>query len=423
MICDVAIIGAGVVSAQTALQLVRRGMRVTVIDMAEPGSEQAASFGNAGWLSSHSVLPPASPGVWKQIPKWLMDPLGPLTVRFPYAIQATPWLLNYLRAADSFDKLRETARVLRSLIKDGPALHEAVAQEVGAHDLIDAHSGLVHAFPDKSYYDNAPFGWKVRRELGIAIEELDAQALHAKVPHLSDAYRFGVFIPEAGHCKSPGQYVQRIFEHLHARGLQFVRARALGIQRQGGGTVTVKTTQGDVACAHVVVAAGVWSKALAASVGDRLPLESERGYHVMLPGSDLKGPAIPLMLEDRKVVINQMTDGVRCAGQVEIAGVDAAPNWRRADILRRHLLESFPSLAGASRDAPATSVWLGHRPSTYDGIPVIGPSPRCAQVFYACGHGHVGLVGSARTGQLVAQGIAGETPAIDMQPFSIRRFQ
>jgi D-amino-acid dehydrogenase len=422
MTYDVAIIGAGVVAVQSALQLVEKGLRVAVIDSAQPGGEQAASYGNAGWLSSHSVLPPSSPGVWKQIPKWLLDPLGPLTARFPYALKAAPWLYQYLRAGDSTDKLVRTAQVLRTLLVDAPALHAQVAAQVGAEDLIDAHSGLVHAFLDRSHYARATFGWDLRRQLGIEVVELDAQALRSKEPHLSPQYTFGLFVPEAGHCKNPGAYVQRIVSHLLQRQVTFIQARALELQVRNGKLLAVRTSNGDIACGQAVVAAGIWSKQLARTLGDRMPLESERGYHAMVKGADLQGPAIPLMLEDRKVVINQMHDGVRCAGQVEIAGVDAKPNWQRAEILRRHLVESFPALVrGGDKNAHA-DVWLGHRPSTYDGIPVIGRSPRCAQVVYACGHGHVGLVGSARTGRLVAQMMAGESTEIDVAPFSPKRF-
>lgn len=419
---DVVVIGAGVVGAQIALQLVNRGQRVAVIDSGPPGGPQATSYGNAGWLSSHSVLPPASPGVWKQLPKWLLDPLGPLTVRFPYALQATPWLLQYLRAASTPEKVTQTARTLRALLREAPALHAQVAAQVGAEDLIDARSGLLHAFPDRAFYERASFGWDLRRALGIELMELDAAAMRAKVPHLSAEYGFGIFVPEAGHCKNPGAYVQRIMAYLATQQVRFIQAKALGLQMRNGQLTGVRTSVGEIACGQAVVAAGVWSKALAQDLGDHLPLESERGYHAMVRGTDLRGPDVPVMLEDRKVIINQMQDGVRCAGQVEIAGIDAEPNWKRADILQRHLLASFPALQPAGAASAAPDVWLGHRPSTYDGIPVIGPSPRCAQVVYACGHGHVGLVGSARTGRLVAQILSGEGPEIDVAPFSMQRF-
>jgi D-amino-acid dehydrogenase len=418
---DVAIIGGGIVAHQIALQLLRRGQRVALIDDGPPGGRQAASFGNAGWLSSHSVMPPAYPGVWKQIPRWLLDPLGPLTVRMPQALRATPWLLNYLRAASTPEKVRRTAAALRTLLKDAPALHAAVAQEVGAQDLIDARSGLLHAFPDRAFYERSRFGWDVRRSLGIEVQELDAPALHALEPYLSRDYRFGLFVPEAGRCRHPAAYVQRIAAHLDAHGLQRVTAQARGFDLQNGRLAAVRTTRGAIACRQAVVAAGIGSKGLADALGDRLPLESERGYHAMVLGEGLRGPQVPAMLEDRKVIVHQMQHGVRCAGQVEIAGTRAAPRWQRADVVRSHLLAAFPTLCADRPDA-ATDRWLGHRPSTYDGLPAIGPSPRCPQVVYACGHGHVGLVGSARTGRVVAQLLTGEPTDIDLAPFSLKRF-
>jgi len=416
---DVAVIGAGLIGAQTAVQLAGRGLSVVLIDPDPPGGEQAASYGNAAWLSSHSVLPPASPGVWKQVPKWLMDPLGPLSVRPTYLPRAAPWLWRYLASASTEAKLRRVAGHLRALLAGAPAMHAEIAAQAGLSHLIDAECGLMHVYPDRAAYEDDALGWKIRRELDIEFEEIEGEELARRQPELAPDYRFAVHVPEAGQCRDPGAYCAGLVAHAEKLGARRIAARATGFGESGGKLTSVKTTQGEIACGGAVVAAGAHSRALAIVAGDRVPLESERGYHVMVAGGDnLPGPTTGVMISDRKVVISRLKNGIRCAGQVEIAGLDAPPNWRRAEVLREHLAQVFPDL-----DTREGRVWMGHRPSTPDGLPVIGAASKLSGVVLAFGHGHVGLVASARTGRLNAQLVVGEPPEIDVSPFSAARFR
>lgn len=417
MKADVAVIGAGAIGAQAAVQLVERGLDVVLIEPGAAGADHAASYGNAAWLSSHSVIPPATPGVWKQVPGWLADPLGPLAVRPTHLPRSAGWLWRYLASGSTEAKVSAIARNLRALLIDAPRLHAEVAARAGLSHLIDATSGLMHVWPDRAAFQGDALGWKIRREVGVQWRELDADEIAAMQPELSRDYRFGIFVPEGGHCRNPGAYVAGLADHAERRGARRLRARALGFTQAGGRLTGVRTSAGTVACGAAVIAAGARSRALAAQAGDRVPLESERGYHVTVAGEGLPGPAIPVMLGDRKVIVTSLAQGVRCAGQVEIGGLEAAPDWRRAEILRRHLAELIPAL-----DTTGAKVWMGHRPSTPDGTPVIGPASGIAGVVHAFGHGHVGLVGSARTGRLAAQLVAGETPEIDLAGFGAGRF-
>ncbi|MEY8840458.1 NAD(P)/FAD-dependent oxidoreductase [Cribrihabitans sp. XS_ASV171] len=417
MKADVVVIGAGVVGAHAAFQLAERGLTGILVDPGPPGGEQAASYGNAAWLSSHSILPPASPGIWRQVPGWLSDPMGPLRVRPAYLPRAAGWLWRYLASASTEEKLRNTARALRTLLKDAPHRHAEVAGRAGLSDLIDAESGLMHVYPDRAGFEAEALAWRIRSDLGIVHEEIEAEELAQRQPDLAPGYRFGVFVSEAGQCLNPGAYCAGLIAHIEARGWRRVAARATGFQHKAGRLVAVRTSQGDIACDAAVIATGARSAPLAREAGDRVPLEAERGYHVMVEGGgNLPGPRTSVMVGDRKVVISRLANGIRCAGQVEISGVDAAPDWRRAEILRKHLAAVFPGL-----DVTDARVWLGSRPSTPDGLPVIGRA-RLEGVVHAFGHGHVGLVGSARTGDLVAQLVAGETPGIDLTPFAVARF-
>jgi D-amino-acid dehydrogenase len=198
----VVIIGAGIIGATSAYQCLNAGLRVTLIEPERPGDEQAASFGNAGWLSSHSVLPPAAPGAWKHVPLWLADPLGPLAIRWKYFPRALPWLARYLNAASNYTKIARTAVALRSLLAGAPDLHQEMAEQAGVSHLI-VRTGLLHAYLSRSHFEQDAKAWDIRRSEGIAWQELDASALSALEPDLDRRYTFGVLVPETGSCRNP----------------------------------------------------------------------------------------------------------------------------------------------------------------------------------------------------------------------------
>ncbi|MBR1205689.1 MULTISPECIES: FAD-binding oxidoreductase [unclassified Bradyrhizobium] len=414
----VAIIGAGAVGVISAIEALRAGHRVTLIDPGEPGGTQAASYGNAGWLSSHSVIPPAEPGTWKKVPFYLMDPLGPLSIRWSYLPKALPWLIKYLLSSRTEAQVEATARAMRDLLKDAPLLHRQLAEEAGVPELIERR-GVMHVFPSRAPFDR-DLGWRIRKRVGIEWLELDEDEMRQREPDLHPRYKFGVVVEEAGRCRDPGAYVAALAAHAIANGAVRVAAKATGLKLAGDRLVAVVTESGEIASDAAVVAAGARSKQLTASIGDPLPLETERGYHVMIENPE-SGPRSSMMASDAKMVVNWTDKGLRAAGTVEIAGLDAEPNWKRAEILREHLFSMFPKLP---KDIPPSRIktWFGHRPSMPDGRPCIGHSRASRDVVYAFGHGHVGLVGSARTGRLVAQLLSGKVPEIPLQPFAPSRF-
>ncbi|MBR0665189.1 FAD-binding oxidoreductase [Roseomonas hellenica] len=417
----VAVIGAGITGAATALELLRDGHRVTILEPAPPGGEQAASYGNAGWFSSMSVIPPSGPGLWRKVPGFVMDPLGPLAIRWRYLPKVLPWLLRYLAAGWTEERVLRVAQALRPLLQDSPVLHAALAAEAGVPELVE-HRGLINAYTSRTAFEGEAMGWRIRRQVGITWTELEGAALRKAEPDLDPAYTFAVLIGEAGRCLDPGRYVAALVALAQQRGAALRQASATGLSIEGGRLRAVTLADGSaLACDAAVICAGARSKALAAIAGDPVPLETERGYHVMLRGVT-QGPRHSMSLSAAKMVVNPMRDGLRAAGQVEIAGLDAAPNWKRAEILRDHLLKSFP---GLPRDLPADRVafWMGHRPSMPDGLPCLGPSRATPDVIHAFGHGHVGLVAGPRTGRLVAQLLAGREPEIPIAAFSPARFR
>jgi len=420
MMGQVVVIGAGVVGAMAALNALSEGFGVTILEPETPGGEQAASYGNGCWLSPMSVIPPATPGTWKKVPQFLADPLGPLAVRWGYLPRVLPWLTGYLLAGATENRVMKHAEAIAPLLRGAPGIHKAMADEAGVGHLIHQR-GAMYIYPNRAAFNAEALAWRVRHRVGITWREIDADELRQREPDLDRRYGFGVLVEQAGHCTDPGGYTAALVALAVSKGAKLIKVGATGFRIEGGRLKAVLTATGEVAADRAVIAAGIRSKALAKMVGDGVPLESERGYHAVLLGESRIGPRTPLMPSDGKMGVVATEAGLRAAGQVEIAGIEAEPNWKRAEILRDHLLSSFP---GLPRDLPADrfKFWMGHRPSTTDGLPVIGASRDCGDVLYAFGHGHTGLVGSARTGRAIGALLARRTPEIDLRPFSAARF-
>ena len=254
------------------------------------------------------------------------------------------------------------------------------------------------------------------REHGVEVQELDAHELRQMEPALAPIFRHGVFLPQGAHTLDPGGLVQAYAATLLQAGGKIVQERVLGFEKGADGVTGLRTDAGLRTADAVVVAAGAWSKSLAAEIGDRVPLETERGYH-MVVGPQPVPTRRPVSFIERRFMATTMNMGLRLAGTVEFAGLDAAPNWGRADKLVEHARRAFANLTTDS-----TSRWMGHRPSTPDSLPVIGRAPKSANVVYAFGHGHLGLTGSAITGGMVADLIGDRAPRVDPTPFSAARF-
>jgi D-amino-acid dehydrogenase len=365
------------------------------------------------------VVPPAVPGLWKKLPKFLSDPLGPLAIRWSYLPKVAPWLVRYLLAGWTEARVMKTGHALRALVAGAPELHAALAEEAGVGHLIERR-GLLYIYPSRADFEAEALAWRVRRETGVKWLEIHEDELRQREPDLDRRYTFGVLVEEGGHCLNPGAYVAALIAQAEAQGMRRVNARATGFALEAGRLKSVRTDQGDVAADRAIICAGAHSRALARAAGDDLPLETERGYHAVITDAEA-GPRTPMMPSDGKMSLTWTATGLRVAGQVEIAGLEAAPNWRRAEILRDHLLRSFP---GLPRDLAKDRLkfWMGHRPSMPDGLPCLGPASASADILHGFGHGHVGLVAAPRSAELLVALLGGTVPPIRPEPYSPRRF-
>jgi D-amino-acid dehydrogenase len=412
----IGVIGAGIVGVCAASWLQRDGHSVFLVEPSEPG--RGASFGNAGCFNGSSVTPVAMPGVARNVPRWLFDPLGPLSLRWTYLPAIAPWLLHFVRASTP-EKARATARALRPLV--GPTLEalKPLVSAAGAEDLVH-RLGHLYVYRSVESLAKDRLSWDLRRENGVEVDEFDADELRQLEPALSRDYVRGLLVRENGHTSNPLALVERLAEHFIRAGGQLVGARALGFRLEGGRLAAIETDTGNLPADTVVVCAGAYSKPLAAALGDKVPLETERGYHLMIRDPETM-PRIPTADADGKFVATPMESGLRFAGTVELAGLAAPPDWRRSRILLEQGRRMLPGLAPSHPDE-RISMWMGHRPSLPDSLPVIGPSRATPDVIYAFGHGHVGMTAAPMTGKVVADLVAGRPVSIDIAPFSAGRF-
>jgi D-amino-acid dehydrogenase len=405
----IAVVGAGIAGVSCALHLLRDGHRVTLIDRGDPG--KGCSFGNAGFISPGTATPRATPDALRQVPGWLLDAKGPLRVRWTYALQAAPWLWRFVRAGRP-ETIAAGIRALQDLHGQAFDIYDGLIDTSG----LIRRLGQLHIFETDTAFAAAQKLNEQRRARGVAVEELDPDALRQMAPELGPACRHALLFPENGHTVSPYRLVRTLADRFVADGGS-IRQRDVTRFAVVGGTVTgVDTNRGPLLADHVVVAAGAWSARLARDIGDRIPLETQRGYHLELPEPGLS-LRIGMQSVERKFTITPMEDGLRLAGTAEFAGLDAAPDYRRARALFGHASRLLPGL----KDEGARQ-WMGHRPCTPDSLPVIDRATRHANVHYAFGHGHTGLSGAPMTGQLIAEMVAGRATSIDAAAFRLGRF-
>ena len=403
----VAVVGAGIVGVATAIRLRRAGRDVVLIDREGPAA--GASRGNGGVLASCAVVPVTTPGLLRRAPRMLLDPSGPLFLRWRHLPRMAPWLRRYLAHANARDAARAAA-ALAPLIGDSLEEHRALAAGTGAERHVIPSDYVFH-YASRAAFEDDRFAWDLRRAQGFGWEEAEARMVDPALPS-----GFAVRLGGHGRIDDPGAYVEALAAHFRAVGGRAIRAEVEGLVRRDGRLAGVRVAGETVPCDAAVIATGAWSRSIAAQAGLDVPLESERGYHLELWGPSAM-PRAPVMLTGAKVVATPMTGRLRLAGIVEFGGLDAPPSRAPFALLRRAIRHAMPGLSWVRE-----TEWMGHRPAPADSIPVIGEAPELPGAWFGFGHHHVGLTGGPATGRLLAAMITDARPNVDVTPYSPSRF-
>jgi D-amino-acid dehydrogenase len=409
----IVVVGAGVIGVVIAYELQRRGRSVIVVDRDEPA--RGASYGNMASIAVTEFMPASRPAVWRQMPKWLLDPEGPVRVRPSYMPKLVPWFARFL-AASRPSKLRELeaqgaalcGRVYEDLM---PLLRDTGLTDMLTEEgCLALYAGDAELAADRDHIE-------ILERFGFAHRHVGRSELKELEPDISDRINKAVLFPDNRSIRDPYKLVMAVFDKFTELGGTFVRGEVVSFDRAASELKSVRLADGrSMEADKVVLCAGAYTARLSVMLGEAIPLETERGYHtqIMSPGVALRHSII---WPARAFMVTPTAGGLRVGGTVEIAGLDAPPDYRRAKITVKRALEALPGLK-----VEGASEWMGHRPALPDTVPVIGPSAKVSNVFYATGHGHLGLTYAATTGRIIGDIATGAPPPLDIKPYRVDRF-
>jgi len=407
----IVVIGAGVIGLSTALMAQARGLSVTVVDREGPAA--GASAGNAGAFAFTDILPLASPGILKKAPKWLLDPLGPLTIPPAYALRIAPWLYRFWRAC-SPRAVAASTTAQTALMDLSKAELEPFLAATGTLPML-RKDGNLQVYEGEAEFRASLPGWRAREAHGIEFRHLTAEEMQGLQPGLAPRFTHGTFTPGWYSIADPLEHMLALAARFRAQGGEILLAEVTGLEPQERG-VCIRTKGELLLADKVVLAAGAFSHRIAATLGERIPLETERGYNTTLPPGavDLR---CQITFGGHGFVITRLSSGIRVGGAVELGGLSLPPNYRRSDAMLQKAKAFLPDLTteGGTR-------WMGFRPSLPDSLPAIGRSRVSPQIVYAFGHGHLGLTQCAGTARIVADLLTDRTPPVDLASFSPQRF-
>ena len=406
------VIGAGIIGTALAHDLQKRGRQVVLVDRDRPG--RGASFGNMASIAVTEFMPASRPSVWRQIPGWMLDPEGPVRVRPGYMPRLLPWFLRFI-AASRPSKLRELEAQGAALCARALADTQALLRETGLQDQI-SEQGCLSLYTDAAEFRADREHIEILDRFGFAHDVLDRAEIKALEPALSDKIGMAVRFPDNRSMKDPYKLVLALAERFRAMGGQIEQGTVVGFTRSDRIT-GVKLADGRaIAADEVVICAGAYSARLSKLLDEPIPLETERGYHtqIMAPGITLQHSII---WPARAFMVTPTAGGIRVGGTVEMAGLQAPPDYARAKVTVRRAQTALPGLR-----CEDFTEWMGHRPALPDTVPILSASAKTPGVFYATGHGHLGLTYAATTAKLMGDLITGAAPALDLQPYRVNRF-
>lgn len=410
---DIAIVGAGIIGVCAAAYLAEAGLNVTVYD--RTGVCEETSSGNAAALAFSDVLPLAHKGMLRQLPKWLIDPLGPLTIPPGYLPKLAPWLFKFWKAG-AFGDYSAAVSAQAGLMRLAEAEWTGLMDRSGTRRML-REDGSLELYESEREFEASFSGWAERERHGIEFRHVSGNELSDLQPGLSPQFVKGTFVPGWKTVSDPKDLGKAIWAYAELRGARLERKQVGAVRKFDDTSTVIHFADGTTRrFRRAVIAAGAWSHILAKELGDRIPLETERGYNTTLPSSafDVKRQ---LIFGGHGCVITPLEIGLRVGGAVELGGLDRPPNFARSKAMLQKAQRFLPGLNPAGGRE-----WMGFRPSLPDSLPFIGQASTAPNVLYAFGHGHLGLTQAAATGRLICDLMLGQDSQIDLAPFSPSRF-
>ncbi len=411
---SVGIIGSGIQGVCTGLQLIKKGIPVTIFDRQDPLSQdfKPASYGNAGHFSPYAVLQLNRPDILFDVPKMLFSSYGPLALKWNYVPKMLKWFFYYLKNCNK-KSMMHTAKNMHQILSLSNDAYEEIFQEIDTNGLVEK-KGIIYIWTNKNL-KSRNLEIKVRDELGIKQKLLSQKEVLELEPNLNPVFDAGIIYESAMHARDPHGILKQIFRLFLNRGGKFIQTNIKSIEQSKTDETIIRSDNEEYKFEKSVVASGAFSKQFTDQLGEKIPLDTERGYHVHFKGQE-RLISRPVIFLDRGFGMTPMNQGLRAVGTVELGGTENPLSKKRIEYIIRCAKELLPQL-GAHEDE-----WLGFRPTLPDFLPILGPSLKNKNIIYAFGHQHLGWTLGAITGKIVSGIVAGEKTNLDLSPYSSKRF-
>jgi len=406
----IGIIGAGIQGVSNALFLQKKGFDVTIFDRDEPGSP-AASYGNAGHFSPYACMLMNRPDVLSDVPAMLLSSSGPLALKWNYVPKMIPWFLQFIRNCTT-KRMMHTAKNMHQILDLALSAYDELFDDIDLDGLVEKR-GILYIWNDQSL-KSRKLEIKVRNELGIDQQLVSPKEIHDLEPNIKPFYHGGVYYKYGRHARNPKKILLKLFDCFLKKGGKFLKMNVQDINFDEEKPV-VKTETQRYIFDKLVIACGAFSKKFTDNLGEKIPLDTERGYHVHFKNCDHLLTR-PVIFQNRGFGITPMEQGLRVVGTVEFGGLKNPLSKSRV----KNLINNAKYMLG---DLPEhEDEWLGFRPTLPDFLPVIGPSKNYKNIFYCFGHHHLGWTLGPISGKIIAGMIAQENTNLNLDPYSSRRF-
>ncbi len=407
---SVAVIGAGIVGICSAYFLQKSGFKVTLVDHNKPGS--MTSYGHACTFADYACIPVNSPTIFKDLPSLLLKQNGPLAVDFKYILKNLPWALSFLKNCRK-NKVEYIASSLANFLSHSRLSYDQLFEEVDVSQYINNNETL-YLYKTEKEFQAAKYSIDLRKKNNVKIKKLNAAEIYDMEPNIAQVYFCGLIFEGSRHTINPIKVSEKIFETFLQNGGSYINKKITLINNTVNG-VTITSENNTFDFDKIIISAGSWSRELALMIGDKFPLDTERGYHVLFE-NEKKLISRPVGWSQSGFYLIQIEEGIRAAGTVEIAGLQKNPNPKRLKMIENESRKLIPTLGKVK------STWLGFRPTLPDSLPVIGQSTKNKNVFYAFGHQHIGWTLGAVTGKAITELVNNRNPNFDLSSFNPNRF-